>query len=230
MSAAGPHRKTTETGGAVITIGVDPDEDTHTAAAVNDSGGEFLEELTRQTRAPDNCSTGLIGSRATGSCASPSRTCETCLRLWSASCSAGRSSSYGSDPADGRHPQIGPHHRQDGPARRPGHRRAALREPDLPRAEHRPELRELKVLVDHREDLVSERTAVVSRLRWHLYELDPDLEPFSPTLNPEAVRRSLSRRLGRHGPGCRCGSAASCRPNRRHHPGRSGGCGPRSPS
>jgi transposase len=29
------------------------------------------------------------------------------------------------------------------------------------------------LLVDHREDLVAERTRIISRLRWHLHELDP---------------------------------------------------------
>ena len=33
--------------------------------------------------------------------------------------------------------------------------------------------RELRLLVDHREYLVAERTRVISRLRWHLHELDP---------------------------------------------------------
>jgi transposase len=55
--------------------------------------------------------------------------------------------------------------------------RAALREPDLPRAEHTHVSREVKQLVDHREDLVGIRTAMQSRLRWHLHELDPELDP-----------------------------------------------------
>jgi transposase len=76
--------------------------------------------------------------------------------------------------------------------------RAALREPDLPRATHEPKLRELKLLVDHREDLVAERTAVIFRLGWHLHELDPGLEPFSRTLNREPIRRGLAQRLGRY--------------------------------
>lgn len=58
--------------------------------------------------------------------------------------------------------------------------RAALREPDLPVAEHDPESRELKLLVDHREHLVAERTAMICRLRWHLHELDPELERSAP--------------------------------------------------
>ena len=54
--------------------------------------------------------------------------------------------------------------------------RAALREPQLDQP--RPgeaRLRELKLLVDHRDDLVDERRRCQQRLRWHLHELEPDL-------------------------------------------------------
>ncbi|KWX58532.1 transposase [Mycobacterium sp. NAZ190054] len=51
--------------------------------------------------------------------------------------------------------------------------RAALREPDLPVARLDGIERELRLLVDHREELVDERTSIISRLRWHLHELDP---------------------------------------------------------
>ena len=50
--------------------------------------------------------------------------------------------------------------------------RAALREPGLPAARLDGPERELRLLVDHREDLVAERTRAVNRLRWHLHELD----------------------------------------------------------
>src|SRR5438874_7968188 len=54
--------------------------------------------------------------------------------------------------------------------------RAALREPalDSPRPEETA-LRELKLLVDHRDDLVDERRRCQQRLRWHLHELEPGL-------------------------------------------------------
>jgi transposase len=63
--------------------------------------------------------------------------------------------------------------------------RAAVREPDLPRAEHSPASRQVKLLLDHREDLVAMRTATQNRLRWHLHTLnamtaggdDPALDP-----------------------------------------------------
>lgn len=60
--------------------------------------------------------------------------------------------------------------------------RAALREPRLPVARLEGEERELRLLVDHREDLVCERTRAINRLRWHLHELDPALEPAAGAL------------------------------------------------
>jgi transposase len=65
--------------------------------------------------------------------------------------------------------------------------RAALREPNLPVAEHDEVSRELKLLVDHREDLVGERTRMINRLRWHLHELDPELDP--PARSLKVLRR-----------------------------------------
>lgn len=55
--------------------------------------------------------------------------------------------------------------------------RAALREPGLPLARLDGPSRELRLLVDHREDLVRERTGHINRLRWHLHELDPTWDP-----------------------------------------------------
>jgi transposase len=55
--------------------------------------------------------------------------------------------------------------------------RAALREPGLPVARLDGPSRELRLLVDHREDLVRDRTAHINRLRWHLHELDPSWDP-----------------------------------------------------
>ena len=55
--------------------------------------------------------------------------------------------------------------------------RAALREPDLPAAHLDESLREIRLLVDHREDLVAERTRHINRVRWHFHEIDPGWEP-----------------------------------------------------
>lgn len=53
--------------------------------------------------------------------------------------------------------------------------RAALCEPRLPQAFLAGPEREIKLLLDHRDDLVCERTRIQSRLRWHLHDLDPQL-------------------------------------------------------
>src|SRR6201991_51037 len=76
--------------------------------------------------------------------------------------------------------------------------RAALREPDLPVAEHDRPSRELKLLVDHREDLVAERTRMQNRLRWHLHELDPEIDPPARRLGEVGVLDALAARLGEH--------------------------------
>jgi transposase len=74
--------------------------------------------------------------------------------------------------------------------------RAALREPQLqgPWPGERV-LRELKLLVDHRDDLVSERTRVQQRLRWHLHELDPALAAPPGALDRMVWLNRLARRL-----------------------------------
>ena len=73
--------------------------------------------------------------------------------------------------------------------------RAALREPGLPSARLDGPERELRLLVDHREDLVAERTRVMNRLRWHLHELDPDWDPAPRTLNRRKTITGIVARL-----------------------------------
>nr|WP_231648384.1 IS110 family transposase [Saccharothrix sp. NRRL B-16348] len=60
---------------------------------------------------------------------------------------------------------------------------AALREPNLPTAALDGPSRQVKLLSDHRHDLIIERTKVINRLRWHLHELDPAL-----TIPPRGLR------------------------------------------
>src|SRR6266581_9491081 len=76
--------------------------------------------------------------------------------------------------------------------------RAALREPDLSRP--RPDeqvFRDLKLLVDHRDDLIDERRRAQQRLRWHLHQLDPTfvlpLRMLGRSSHLERVNRWLAR-------------------------------------
>jgi transposase len=77
--------------------------------------------------------------------------------------------------------------------------RAALREPNLsrPRPDERV-YREIKLLVDHREDLVAQRSRNQQRLRWHLHQLDATYEVplrmLSRSSHLERVGRWLARR------------------------------------
>ena len=76
--------------------------------------------------------------------------------------------------------------------------RAALQEPllDGPRAGEET-LRELKLLVDHRDDLVAERRRCQQRLRWHLHELDPRLAVPLGALDRAVWLDRVGRRLAR---------------------------------
>lgn len=77
--------------------------------------------------------------------------------------------------------------------------RAALREPNLPPARLEGRERELRLLVDHRANLIADRTRHQSRLRWFLVELGIT-EPPPRALGRAAVLASLERELdGRPG-------------------------------
>lgn len=73
--------------------------------------------------------------------------------------------------------------------------RAALREPDLPTAQLDGPSREVRLLVDHREDLVAERTRIINRLRWHLHELDPAWQPPPRCLHRPKHLNELTHKL-----------------------------------
>jgi transposase len=73
--------------------------------------------------------------------------------------------------------------------------RAVLREPDLPMASHDEVSRELKLLVDRREDLVAQRTSTINRLLWRVHELDPARAPKPASLDLAKHRNLLGQWL-----------------------------------
>jgi len=73
--------------------------------------------------------------------------------------------------------------------------RAALREPDLPVATHDETSRELKLLVDRRDDLVKHRTATVNRLLWRVHEIEPGWAPKARSLDLAKHQQILADRL-----------------------------------
>jgi transposase len=182
----------------MIVIGVDPHKRTHTAAAVDRQTGELLGELTVRGNAEGHArlldwARELAGERrfALEDCRQVSCRLERFLigrgesvvrvppKLMAGARRAARS--WGkSDPIDAL-----------------AVARAAIREPGLPAAELAGAEHELRLLVDHREDLVCERTRIQNRLRWHLHEIDPELEPARRSLGSLKVLDSLGRRLAR---------------------------------
>ena len=61
------------------------------------------------------------------------------------------------------------------------------------------EAMEIRLLADHRTDLVAERTRHINRLRWHLVDLCPELEAKIParTLDNAPTLQKIARRLRR---------------------------------
>jgi transposase len=69
---------------------------------------------------------------------------------------------------------------------------AVLRHPDLPVATHDEVTRELKLLVDRREDLVGQRTATINRLLGRIHELDPAQAPKKASLDRAKTQIALA--------------------------------------
>src|SRR5215218_1231321 len=182
----------------MMVIGVDAHKSTHTAAAVNRHTAELLDQLTVDAREPGhqqvlewaialddervwaiedarNLSGGLERHLLKAG--------ERVLRVPPKLMARERKSSrqFGkSDPIDAL-----------------AVARAAIREPNLPQATLPGIEYEIGLLVDHRNDLVDDSTGHQRRLRWHLHELDPDLQIPTSGLNNPANLERVARRLQR---------------------------------
>src|SRR3954447_25285680 len=73
--------------------------------------------------------------------------------------------------------------------------RAAWREPDLPAARLDGPARQVRLLIDHRDDLVAERNRLQSRIRWHLHEIAPDLDIPARGLKLQHIVERVAARL-----------------------------------
>jgi len=180
----------------MITLGIDAHKHTHTVVAVDEVGRELGTKTTLATATQDHLALvrwadgfGPERSWAVEDCRHLSRRLEADLlrageriarvppKLMAHARDAART--YGkSDPIDAL-----------------AVARAALRYPDLPVAQLDGPTRELRLLVDRREDLVAERTRAINRLRWHLHELDPGWDPKPRSLNAYVNIDAVTRRL-----------------------------------
>ena len=180
----------------VLTVGVDVHKDTHTAVVVDELGRELARRTVAATDAGHRALVGWAARHAAGErvwaledCRHVSTRLERALlavgarvlrvppKLMAGARDSARTRGK-SDPIDAL-----------------AIARAALRESDLPVAEHDPASRELKLLVDHREDLVAERTRMINRLRWHLHALDPELDLPARSLGQPARLERLAAHL-----------------------------------
>ena len=180
----------------MVTLGIDAHKRTHTVVAVDEVGRQLGQKTTTATTSADHLAMlrwaeQFDGERswAVEDCRHLSRRLETDLliagerivrvppKLMAHARDAART--YGkSDPIDAL-----------------AVARAALANPDLPVARLDGPSRELRLLVDHREDLVAERTRCINRLRWHLHELDPSWDPPARTLTRLVHLDAIARRL-----------------------------------
>jgi hypothetical protein len=75
--------------------------------------------------------------------------------------------------------------------------RAALGHPDVPLAVEDPKAREIKLIVDHRETLVRQRTEAQDRLRWLPHAVDPEVSVSAGALDRKVWLDRVERRLAR---------------------------------
>jgi transposase len=180
----------------MITLGIDAHKRTHTVVAVDVVGRQLGSKTTRATTSDDHLELVRWADRfgperqwAVEDCRHLSRRLESDMlaagerivrvppKLMAQARDSART--YGkSDPIDAL-----------------AVARAALRYPDLPVAQLDGPARELRLLVDHREDLVAERTRGINRLRWHLHELDPSWDPPARSLTALKNLDAIAARL-----------------------------------
>jgi len=179
----------------MVTIGVDLHKHWHTAVAADERGRRLAERTVRAT--PEGHLELLRWARA----GFPERTwaledCRTFSRRLE------RDLVTAGEPVVRVPPKLMAGARRS--AREPGKSdpidalavaRAALREPGLPVARLDGPERDVRLLVDHRDDLVAERTRIVNRLRGHLHELMPGEGPAPRALGRQVVLDATQARL-----------------------------------
>lgn len=182
----------------MIVIGIDPHKRTHTAAAVEASTGELRGERTVSARQQGHSQLLTWGGQL-----GPERlwALEDCRHV---SVSLERFLLAAGEQVVRVPPKLMAGARKGARTRGKSDAidalavaRAALREPQLPAARLEGVEREIRLLSDHREDLVGERTRIQQRLRWHLHELEPSLELPAGCLDRRVWLDRLSRRLAR---------------------------------
>lgn len=182
----------------MIVIGVDAHKDTHTAVAVDSVSGRRLDHLVVVAR---DAGHGALIDWARGLDADRVWAVEDCRHL------TGRLEAALLDDGE-RGVRVPPRlnaamrgltqsRGKADPIDAESAARVALSRNDLVSIARDEQVREIKLLLDHREDLVGERTRMQNRVVWHAHRLDPDapVQPggLSTTRGLDAFRRRLRR-------------------------------------
>ncbi len=181
----------------MVTLGTDSHKQSHTVVAVDENGRQLGELRVAATPAGHREAWGWARQWrerrwAMENCRQLSRGLERDLLV------AGEAVLQVSPKLMGRSRRSGRQLGKSDPIDAMAVARVALREPNLPVARLEGKSRELKLLVDHREDLVGERTRIQNRLLWHLHELEPGLQIASGGLTRKVVLNEVNRRLQAH--------------------------------
>ncbi|TMG26783.1 MAG: IS110 family transposase, partial [Chloroflexi bacterium] len=181
----------------MVTLGTDSHKQSHTVVAVDENGRQLGELRVAATPAGHREALGWARQWqkrrwAMENCRQLSRGLERDLLV------AGEQVLQVSPKLMGRSRRSGRQLGKSDPIDAMAVARVALREPNLPVARLEGKSRELKLLVDHREDLVGERTRIQNRLLWHLHELEPGLQIAGGGLTRKVVLKEVKRRLEAH--------------------------------
>ena len=184
----------------MIVIGADPHKSQHTVAAVEAATGQLLGRADGLLQAKGRQAELLrwgSGARAPSACGR-SRTAASSPATSSACWSPAASGWCGSLPSTWRAPAArcasAASPTRSTRSRSPG-RRCEKGPTSCPPPSSIKRRCEIKLLLDHREDLEQESTRIVARLRWHLHDLWPELEL------PQGVRAHGVARADRPPPG-----------------------------
>lgn len=191
----------------MIVVGADTHKDTHTAVAVDAATGQLLDELTAPAR-KRGFITHLDWARSFGD-ADVVWAIEDCRHVSGGLerflVAAGERALRVPPKLMGQSRKGSRQRGKSDPIDATNVARAALREgiDNLPAAYLDPEAMEIKLLADHRDDLVRARAQDQQRLRWHLHEIDPDYEIPAGALDRKVWIERSSRKLGRAEQGAR---------------------------
>ena len=180
----------------MVTLGIDAHKRTHTVVAVDELGRELAQKTTTATTSDDHLELLRWAQRFGGERTWAVEDCRHLSRRLEADLLAAGERIVRVPPKLMAHARDSARtYGKSDPIDALAVARASLRHPDLPAAQLDGPARELRLLVDHRDDLVAERTRCINRLRWHLHELDPTWDPPARSLRSVKNFAAVADRL-----------------------------------